>query len=131
MQDKFIYDYAVIRLVPKVDREEFINVGIIILCEEKKYLESKIHLDEKRLKVLAPEFDIQTAKAHLALIPRICEGDPDAGEMAKLSQRKRFNWLTSPRSTIIQTSPVHSGCCKNPEHAIDQLMNRMVISNID
>ncbi len=126
MENNYFYDYAVIRIVPKVDREEFINVGVIVSCEEKKYMQAIIKLDEKRLKALAPDFDIETAREHLKAIPTICEGGKDAGPIGQLSQRNRFHWLTSPRSTIIQTSPVHSGYCKDPAEALKHLFEKMV-----
>ena len=126
MQDHYIYDYAVIRVVPKVEREEFINVGVILSCPEKEYLEAIIELDEQKLKALDPEFDIETAKAHLDAFPAICEGGTRGGEIGRLSQKERFNWLTSPKSTIIQTSPVHTGYCKNPAKVLEHLVDTMV-----
>jgi hypothetical protein len=126
VQDHFIYDYAVIRVVPKVEREEFINVGVILSCPEKEFLEAVIELDEQKLKTLDPEFDIETAKTHLAAFPVICEGGTKAGEIGRLTQKERFNWLTSPKSTIIQTSPVHTGYCKNPARVLEHLVNTMV-----
>ncbi|MGE5859354.1 MAG: DUF3037 domain-containing protein [Ignavibacteria bacterium] len=125
MQNHF-YDYAVIRIVPKVDREEFINAGVILSCPEKEFLEACIDLDEKRLKVFSPGIDIELVKTHLAAIKAICAGSVDAGTIGKLSQRERFHWLTSPKSTIIQTSPVHSGYCKDPAEELKDLINKMV-----
>jgi hypothetical protein len=129
VQDHYIYDYAVIRVVPKVEREEFINVGVILSCPEKEYLEARIELDEQKLKTLDPEFDIETAKTHLAAFQIICEGGSKAGEIGRLKQKERFNWLTSPRSTIIQTSPVHTGYCKNPAEVLEHLVDAMVRKN--
>jgi Protein of unknown function (DUF3037) len=129
MNHNYFYDYAVIRIVPKVDREEFINVGVIVSCEEKNFLKSRIELDEQRIKIFAPKFDIETAKTHLNTIPAICAGGLDAGQIGKLSLIKRFHWLTSPRSTIIQTSPVHSGYCNDPDKALDHLFETMVRTN--
>ncbi len=126
MGSDYIYDYAVIRVVPKVEREEFINAGILVSCEEKEFLEARIELDERRLKAIAPQFDIETAKVHLSAIPIICAGGAAAGSIGELSQRKRFNWLTSPKSTIIQMSPVHSGYCKDPAEALEHLFQTMV-----
>jgi Protein of unknown function (DUF3037) len=128
MKNNYFYDYAVIRIVPKVDREEFINAGVILSCEEKDFLEALIYLDEHRLKALDPKFDIEATRSHLAVIPDICSGKADAGPIGKLSQRKRFHWLTSPKSTIIQTSPVHSGYCKEPAEALKHLFEILVKS---
>ncbi len=125
MQDQFIYDYAVIRIVPKVDREEFVNVGVILSCPEKEFLEAKIDLDEERLKAFDSDIDLETAKTHLNIIPEICSGT-DIGLIGKLSKRERFHWLTSPRSTIIQTSSVHSGYCENPAEELEHLVEIMV-----
>ena len=126
MRNDYFYDYAVIRIVPKVDREEFINAGIILSCEEKEFLDAKIEIDEKKLKAIAPDFEIATAKTHLDAIYAICIGGKDAGTIGELSQRQRFHWLTSPKSTIIQTSPVHSGYCKEPAETLKHLFEEMV-----
>lgn len=126
MQDHYFYDYAIIRVVPKVEREEFINVGAIVLCLEKKFLEVKIELDERRLKKLYPDLDIEIVKNHLKAIENISAGNESAGTIGKLSQKERFHLLTSPKSTIIQTSPVHSGYCKDPSEALAHLVKTMV-----
>jgi len=126
VQDHYIYDYAVIRVVPKVEREEFINAGIILFCPEKEFLEARFDLDEQKLSALAPGSDLALIKTHLSVIPVICRGGYEAGDLSKLSQRERFHWLTSPRSTIIQTSPVHNGYCSNPEEELNHLVKVMV-----
>ena len=131
MRSDYFYDYAVIRIVPKVDREEFINAGIILSCEEKEFLDAKIEIDEKRLKAFDPDFDIETAKTHLNAIYTICKGGKETGTIGELSQRQRFHWLTSPKSTIIQTSPVHSGYCKDPAETLSHLFEKMVKSSIN
>ena len=100
------FDYAILRVVPRVERQEFINAGIVVFCLEKRYLEARIQLDAERLKALWPAADVRLVKKHLDAVPRICAGDPAAGPIALLSQRERFHWLISPRSTIIQPSPV-------------------------
>ena len=115
------FDYAVIRVVPRVERQEFINAGILVYCPEKRFLDARIHLDEARLLALWPEVDVDVVKHHLAAFPRICAGDPAAGPIAKLAQRERFHWLSSPRSTIIQPSPVHTGICEHMDGVIDRL----------
>lgn len=120
------FDYAIVRVVPRVDREEFINAGVIVYCLQRDFLGARIELDEARLKALAPDVDLALVKRHLDSIPRIAEGGRDAGPLGKLSQKERFHWLVSPRSTIVQTSPVHVGLCSEPADAIEHLMDRMV-----
>ena len=126
MSNNYFYDYIIIRVVPKVEREEFINVGVILSCKEKKFLKARIHLDENRLKLLNKEIDIDTIKSHLSAFEDISAGSENAGPIAKLSQMERFHWLSSPKSTIIQTSPVHSGYCKEPSETLDHLLKTMV-----
>ncbi len=126
MHDHCSYDYAVIRVVPRVDREEFLNVGVIISCPAKDFLEARIELDESRLLALDPTLDIEAIRNHLASIPRICAGGPGGGPIGQLSQRERFHWLVAPRSTIIQTSRVHTGRCTDPDPVSEWLLDRMV-----
>ena len=126
MPDKFRYDYAVIRVVPKVDREEFINAGVILSCPDLSFLEARIELDEARLFALDPNVDLDLVRKHLASIPIICRGGDAAGSIGQLPQRRRFEWLVAPRSTIIQTSPVHTGRCGDPAAALDHLVAKMV-----
>ena len=121
-----IYDYAVIRVVPRVERAEFVNVGVILSCQDESFLDARIEIDEARLLALHPAIDLEAVRAHLATIPAICAGGEAAGPIGKLSRRERFDWLTAPRSTIIQTSPVHMGRCTEPQTAIEHLMNTMV-----
>lgn len=120
------FDYAVIRVVPRVDREEFVNAGVILFCLQKDFLAARVEVDEARLRALWPELDVDLVRQHLEAIPRICAGDPEAGPIARLSLRERFHWLVSPRSTMIQVSPVHSGLCEHPGQALDDLFRRMV-----
>jgi hypothetical protein len=124
--DKFRYDYAVVRVVPKVDREEFINAGVIVSCPELSFLEARIKLNEARLLALDPNIDVELVRKHLASIPKICLGGDDAGSIGQLPQRQRFHWLVAPRSTIIQTSPVHTGRCGDPAAALEHLVTTMV-----
>jgi Protein of unknown function (DUF3037) len=126
--DKFRYDYAVVRVVPKVDREEFINAGVILSCPELSFLEARIKLDESRLLALDAEVDLDLVRKHLAAIPTICRGGVDAGSIGQLPQRRRFEWLVAPRSTVIQTSPVHTGRCSDPTAALEHLVATMVDS---
>ena len=120
------FDYAILRVVPRVDREEFINAGIVVFCLEKRYLEARILLNPERLKALWPEVDVDLVRAHLDAIPRICAGDPTAGPIAKLSLRERFHWLTAPRSTVIQPSPVHTGVCDSADGVLDRLATQFL-----
>lgn len=120
------FDYAVVRVVPRVEREEFINAGVIVFCLERRYLEARVVVDEARLKALWPQLDVAMVRDHLEAIPKIAAGNPDGGPIAKLSQRERFHWLVSPRSTIIQVSPVHSGICDEPENTVEKLAERLL-----
>jgi hypothetical protein len=120
------YDYAVIRVVPRVERGEFVNVGVIVSCEQTRYLEAAIELDEARLRALDPRLDLATLRRHLDAIQRICRGGADAGPIGLLPQRARFHWLTARRSAIIQTSPVHMGRCGDMDAILAHLMDRMV-----
>lgn len=126
MPDRSRYDYAVIRVVPKVDREEFINAGVILSCPDLSFLEASIKLNEARLLALDSAVDLELVRKHLAAIPIICRGGDGAGPIGRLSQRERFYWLVAPRSTIIQASPVHTGRCTDPAAALQHLVNTMV-----
>ena len=119
------FDYAVIRVVPRVEREEFVNAGVIVFCLERNFLAARVYVDDERLKALWPEIDVDLVQRHLEAFPRISAGDPSAGPIARLSLRERFHWLVSPRSTIIQVSPVHTGICESPEQALDRLFERL------
>jgi hypothetical protein len=120
------YDYAIIRLVPRVERGELINVGVILSCPAADFLDARIDLNPARLLALDPSLDLDAARAHLDVIPRVCRGGPDAGELGALPQRSRFHWLVSPRSTIIQMSPVHTGRTDDCEKALQRLLETMV-----
>jgi DUF3037 family protein len=126
VHEHFQYDYAIFRVVPRVEREEFVNVGVIVSCPARGFLEARVELDEQRLLSLDSSLDIESIRAHLATIPAICAGGADAGPIGQLSQRERFHWLVSPRSTTIQISPVHTGQCKDPEEVLEQLLRTMV-----
>ena len=122
------YDYAIVRVVPRVERGEFINAGVIVSCASAGYLQARIELDDTRLLALDPSADIAGIRAGLAAIPAICAGGPGAGALGTLSVRERFHWLVAPRSTSIQTSPVHTGRCESPELQLEHLMQTMVRS---
>ena len=126
MHDQSTYDYAIIRVVPKVEREEFVNVGVIVSCPAKQFLEARIEPDEQRLLMLDATLDIESIRNHLATFPEICAGGEQAGPIGQLPQRERFHWLVAPRSTIIQTSPVHTGNCQDPAAVVEHLLEAMV-----
>lgn len=120
------FDYAVIRVVPRVEREEFVNAGVIVYCLEKNFLAARVHVSPERLKALWPEVDLEVVRRHLEAFPKVSAGDPSAGPIAQLSLRERFHWLVSPRSTMIQVSPVHSGICGgDPQEALDRLFEQL------
>ena len=120
------YDYAVVRVVPRVERGEFMNVGVIVSCEKTGYLKAAVELDAARLQALDPCIDLATLRRHLGAMQRICEGGPDAGPIGLLPQRARFHWLTARRSALIQTSTVHMGRCGDMDAIVEHLMDRMV-----
>ena len=120
------YDYAVVRVVPRVERGEFVNAGVILSCAAEGFLQARIELDERRLLSLDANADLETIRITLATIPAICVGGEKAGAIGKLSVRDRFHWLVAPRSTAIQTSAVHTGRCDDPAAALEKLMDRMV-----
>ena len=122
------FEYAIIRVVPRVERGEFVNAGVVLICRQRRYLGARIHLDIARLVALAPDLDVPAVHAHLDLIPRVCAGDREAGPIALLSQAERFHWLVAPQSTIIQPSPVHAGFSDDPAAALDRLLETMVLS---
>ena len=115
------FDYALLRVVPRVERQEFVNAGAVVFCREKRYLAARVRFDRDRVLALWPDADLDLIAQHLDAIVRICEGDPAAGAIAQLSQSERFHWLVSPRSTIIQPSPVHTGVCDETGNLLDKL----------
>lgn len=123
------FDYAIVRVVPYVEREEFINVGVILFCGFRRCLLARIEMDIDRLVALAPDLDPALVQPQLDLIQRICAGGTEAGPYGELSQAERFHWLVSPRSTVVQISPVHCGLCTDPGAALDDLFERLVRSS--
>ncbi|HEX4203490.1 MAG TPA: DUF3037 domain-containing protein [Ktedonobacteraceae bacterium] len=121
------YDYAVIRVVPCEERGESINVGVLLFCRTQRFLGSAMHLDPLRVQALAPTLDLAFVQRHLDTIELICQGKHEAGPIAYLSQSERFHWLVAPRSTIIQTSPVHSGLSTDPAATLAQLLQKLVL----
>jgi hypothetical protein len=126
VHDLRTYDYAIVRVVPRVERGEFINSGIILSCDIERILQARIELDEAALLALDAGVDLPLVRSTLATIPAICAGGADAGPIGKLSARERFHWLVSPKSTIVQTSPVHTGQCTDLPAALEHLMNTMI-----
>ena len=120
------FDYAVVRVVPRVERGEYLNAGVVLFCSTKAFLDARIELDRERLTALEPAIDLALVQSHLDVIPRLCRGGDDAGEIGRLPQRARFHWLVAPRSTIIQMSPVHSGVHRDPAAALELLMDKLV-----
>jgi hypothetical protein len=125
------FDYAVLRVVPRVERQEFVNIGVIVFCLEHRFLEAKVEVDEPRLRALWPALDIDLVRRHAESVVKVCAGDATAGPIASLSQRERFHWLISPRSTVMQTSPVHTGVCAQCEGIVDRLFRQLVSSEPD
>ena len=119
------FDYAMLRIVPRVECEEFINAGAVVFCLERRFLEARVCLDESRLKALWPRVDVPTVLRHLQAVRAVCAGDIGCGPIAALSQRERFHWTVSPRSTIIQTSAVHTGITVDPVATLEGLMRSM------
>jgi len=121
------YDYAIVRVVPHVERGEFLNVGVILFCRTRRFLHTHIALDTHRLSMFAPSLDIDEVKYHLDLLVRVSTGGKDAGPIGALSQSERFHWLVSPRSTVVQTSTMHSGLCIDPEKTLHALLDKLVM----
>jgi hypothetical protein len=121
------FDYAILRVVPRVDREEFVNAGVVLFCLDHKFLEARVHVDEQRLHALWPDLDVNLVRERLRAFPKIASGAHDGGPIARLSIRQRFHWLVAPRSTVVQVSPVHSGLCDTPERALDELFRNLVL----
>jgi hypothetical protein len=124
--DHYPYDYAIFRVVPRVEREEFVNVGVIVSCPAKHFLEARFEVDEQRIAALDSALDMESIRTHLAAIPAICAGGPHAGPIGQLPQRERFHWLIAPRSTTIQVSAVHTGSCTDPTEVLEHLLDTMV-----
>ncbi len=120
------YDYALIRLVPSVERGECLNVGVILFCRTLGFLGARIHLNATRALALSPDLDLAAIQQQLDTMMLICKGGPEAGDLGKMSQSERFQWLVSPRSTVIQISPVHEGVGDDPEAALEHLLKMMV-----
>jgi len=123
---EYTYDYAIVRVVPRVDRGEQVNVGVILSCADTDFLDARIEVDEAVLRALDPDVDLDAVRANLEVIPTVCRGGADAGPIGLLPARNRFRWLVAPRSTIIQPSAVHTGRTSDPAACLDHLMDRIV-----
>lgn len=121
-----LFQYAIVRVVPRVDRGESMNVGVVLLCRPRRYLGARVRLDERRLAAFAPDLDPAVLRPHLEAIARIADGDRTAGPIAALGIAERFHWLVAPSSTIIQPSEVHTGLCEDPAAELDHLMATLV-----
>lgn len=126
MRAKSSFEYAIVRVVPRVDRGECMNAGVLLHCSTHDYLGARIELDEARLLTLWPDVDLESVRRHLAAIPRICEGGPGAGPIGLLSRKERFSWLVATRSTMIQASEVHVGLCDAPDLVLERLLDKLV-----
>jgi hypothetical protein len=126
VRDLRTYDYAIVRVVPRVERGEFVNAGIILSCDVERILRGAILLDEEALLALDRNVDLEVVRRTLDSIPAICAGGAEAGPIGRLSARERFHWLVGPKSTIVQTSPVHTGQCSDLDAELAHLMVRMV-----
>ncbi len=120
------FQYAIVRVVPRVERGECLNAGVIMLCRPRRFLAAKVGLDEARLRAIAPDADPAAILPHLEAIERIAAGDPSAGPIARLTAAERFHWLVAPSSTVIQPSEVHTGLCEDPAEELEHLFDRLV-----
>ena len=121
------FDYAVVRIVPRVEREEFINAGVVVFCPEEAFLGARVRLNEARLAAFAPHIDLELVNNRLAGLMAICKGDPTAGTVARLGLRERFHWIVSPKSTVLQMSAVHCGVCASPERVLARLFRELCL----
>ena len=126
MRARSSFDYALVRVVPRVERGEFVNAGAIVFCRTRRFLGARIELDQARLLALAPGIDLAEVERHLAIVPLVCAGGPIAGPIGMLPLADRFHWLVAPRSAMIQTSPVHSGLCDDPAEVLGEIMAQLV-----
>lgn len=126
MQEKNLFEYAIIRVVPRVEREEFLNVGVILYCPDKKFLQAKSFLNKERLSSFCPDLDIHELELRLLAIDQISKGVDEGGPIARLPAASRFRWLTSARSTIVQTSAVHPGLCDSPQATLNRIFEELV-----
>jgi hypothetical protein len=127
MQGRYLFEYAIIRIVPRVEREEFLNVGIVLYCKERKFLKTKYGINKQRLNAICAEVDCKEVEEHLQSFEKISAGEKAGGQIAVLDMASRFRWLTATRSTIIQTSKVHPGFCEDPNQTMEKLYMQFVM----
>ncbi|WP_316788596.1 DUF3037 domain-containing protein [Pedobacter frigoris] len=127
MQERHLFEYAVLRVMPHVEREEFINVGVILYCAKQRFLKAVFHVDENKLKAFCEKLDIEEVAANLLAFERICAGGKAGGPIATLDIASRFRWLTATRSTVVQTSKVHPGFCDDPDEKLNKLYQQLVL----
>lgn len=121
-----VFQYALLRVVPSLDRGEMLNVGVVVHSRRLRFLEVATHVDEARLHTLAPDLDVAALRAHLEGLARVAAGDEDAGAVAALDRSERFHWLVAPSSTIVQAGPVHTGLCDDPHRLLERLLDDLV-----
>jgi hypothetical protein len=121
------FEYALLRIVPRPEREEFVNAGVVLYCPTLRFLSARVHLDPERLRALDPKLDFGAVLAHLEAIRMVCVGGQGAGPIGLLPPGERFGWLVAPRSTVVQPSPVHTGLADDPERALEHLIRVMVL----
>ena len=126
MQEQHLFEYAVLRVVPRVEREEFINVGVIVFCTSQRFLEVTFEMNATKLRALSADLDLDDVAAYLQALKQICEGKKEGGTIAALPAASRFRWLTATRSTIVQASKVHPGLCSDPKQTLDKLFAQLV-----
>ncbi|PRD57336.1 DUF3037 domain-containing protein [Sphingobacterium gobiense] len=127
MSERTLYEYAIVRVVPRVERDEFINVGVALYCRKHRYAQVKVYINEAKCRSLDPDIDLELIMKHLDSFQRICTGDKRGGKLATLEQAERFRWLTAKRSTIIQCSVVHPGLCVSAEKTHQELFEKLVL----
>jgi hypothetical protein len=121
------FDYAVLRIVPRVERQEFLNAGVIVFCLQQDFLGARVHWDPARIEAFSGSVDLPELRRHLEAYPKICAGATDSGPIGRLTRRERFHWLVAPRSTILQVSDVHSGICIDPAEELEKLFEQLVL----
>ncbi|MCW3126178.1 MAG: hypothetical protein JWO03_1836 [Bacteroidetes bacterium] len=129
MQEKDLFEYAVIRTVPRVEREEFLNVGVVLFCRNQNFLKAVFDINEERIRAFSPNINMEQVGEYLLAFRQICAGHASAGPISQLPMAERFRWLTAPRSTILQTSRVHSGFCSDAEDKLNKLHEQLVLIN--
>lgn len=127
MNERTVYEYAVVRVVPRVERDEFVNVGVALYCRKQRFADVKLFIDKKKIKALYQDVDLDVVERHLDSFRRICRGEKDAGRLAELEQSERFRWLTAKRSTLIQCSVSHPGLCVSAEDTLQELFDKLVL----